>query len=185
MSAFEYLSVLISVIVGLSVSHLLTSAARLIQRRHRMRLYPPTLLWMATLFIVQIQIWWVAYQSRNAEEWSFFSFLGLLVIPVIGYLLCYVLVPDLEEAGIDMRESYHQNRAWFFGLVVTAFLVSFARDLASGGIPLDPNTVFRVVFVALSLGAIVVRREWFHMANAVLALVLFCAYVFVEFLRLR
>ena len=34
MSPFEYLSVLISVIVGLGLSHLLTSAARLIQRRH-------------------------------------------------------------------------------------------------------------------------------------------------------
>lgn len=185
MSPFEYLSVLISVIVGLSVSHLLTSAARLIQRRRQMRLYTPTVLWMATLFIVQIQIWWVAYDRRAEAVWTFFSFLGFLVIPVIGYLLCYVLVPDLEGEAVDLQTSYHQNRAWFFGLVVAAFLVSFVQDLASGGIPLDVNTVFRVVLIVFALIAIVVRREWFHLLNAVLALVLFCAYVFVEFLRLR
>jgi hypothetical protein len=33
MGPFEYLSVLVSVIVGLGLSHLLTSLARLIQRR--------------------------------------------------------------------------------------------------------------------------------------------------------
>jgi hypothetical protein len=47
-TSFEYLSVLISVIVGLGLSHPLTSAARLIQRRRRIRLHAPTLLWMAT-----------------------------------------------------------------------------------------------------------------------------------------
>ncbi len=185
MSPFEYLSVLISVIVGLGLSHLLTSAARLIQRRRQVHVYAPTLLWMATLFIVQIQIWWVAYDERTELQWTFFSFLGSLVIPVIGYLLCYVLVPDLEGEVVDLRASYHQNRAWFFGLVVVALLVSFGKDLPSGGILLDTNTMFRVVFIGLGLVAIFVRREWFHLVNAVVALMLFCAYVFSEFLLLR
>lgn len=185
MTPFEYLSVLISVIVGLGLSHLLTSAARLIQRRRHVKPYLPTLLWMATLFVVQIQIWWVAYQSSAEAEWNFFSFLGFLVIPVIGYLLCYLIVPDLEGGVVDLRAAYHDNRAWFFGLAIVAFLVSFGRDLAGGGIPLNPNTAFRVGFIILALVAIRVRREWFHLLNAAVGLTLFCAYVFVEFLRLR
>lgn len=185
MTPFEYLSVLISVIVGLGVSHLLTSAARLIQRRRQVRPYAPTLLWMATLFLAQIQIWWVAYTGRSDAEWSFFSFLLTLVIPVIGYLLCYLVVPELAESRVDLRASYHENRVWFFGLVAAAFLFSFVLDLLAGGIPLDANTAFRVLFLLFALAAMRVRREWYHVANAVVALGLFCAYIFAEFLHLR
>ncbi|CAN5853718.1 hypothetical protein BH20GEM3_BH20GEM3_15690 [soil metagenome] len=42
MSQFEYLGVLVSIIIGLGLSHLLASAARLIQVRRRVRLYWPT-----------------------------------------------------------------------------------------------------------------------------------------------
>ena len=51
MTHFEYLSVLVSIIIGLGLSHLLSSAARLIQIRHRTRLYPPTLIWMGILVV--------------------------------------------------------------------------------------------------------------------------------------
>jgi hypothetical protein len=185
LSPFEYLSVLISVIVGLGLSHLLTSAARLIQRRRRVEMYLPTLLWMATLFVVQVQIWWVAYQSNGKREWTFFSFLFFLLIPVIGYVLCFLAVPDLDGKEVDLRANYHENRAWFFGLTAAAFTVTFVQDLhGSGGIPLDLNAAFRALFLVLALAAIVVRREWYHVLNATLALALFCAYVFAEFLRL-
>ena len=184
MTSFEYLSVLISVIVGLGLSHLLTSAARLIQRRRRIRLHAPTLLWMATLFVVQIQIWWAFYNARRGAEWTFFSFLVSLVIPVLGYLLCYLIVPDLEAHELDLKASYHANRSWFFGLVAAAWLISFAQDLLGGTILLDRNTAFRVVFLILALAAMRVRREWYHVLNAVLSLALFCFYVFEEFLRL-
>ena len=176
---------LISVIVGLGLSHLLTSAARLIQRRRRIRLYPPTLLWMGTLFIVQIQIWWVSFHMRTELEWDFFSFLFSLAIPVIGYLLCYLVVPALDGDMVDLRTSYHENRVWFFGLAAAAFVVSFGSDLMANGIPLDMNTAFRVVFILLALVAILVRREWYHVFNAITGLVLFCVYVFAEFLQLR
>lgn len=184
MSPFEYLSVLISVIVGLGVSHLLTSLARLIQRRHEVKLHAPTLLWMATLFVVQIQIWWAFYNARQDSNWNFFSFLAALVIPVLGYLLCYLIVPGLEAEGVDLKASFHANRPWFFGLAALAFVFSFEADLVSTGIPLNLNTAFRVVFILLLLAAMRVRSDRYHVLNAAVGLALFCAYVFAEFLRL-
>ncbi|HET9983408.1 MAG TPA: hypothetical protein VFQ38_07465 [Longimicrobiales bacterium] len=185
MSPFEYLSVLISVIVGLGISHLLTGVARLIQLRRRLRLYPPTLLWMATLFILQIQIWWVAYMSRGDAGWTFFSFVVFLVVPIIGYLLCYLVIPDLESGGVDLRANYHANRAWFFGLIAAAIVVSLARNAARGTLALDPDSAFLLAFLLLAVAGAGIRREWFHIVNALLSFTLFCAYVFVRFLSLR
>lgn len=184
MTPFEYLSVLISIILGLGISHLLTSAARLIQRRQRVRFYAPTLLWMATLFLAQVQIWWAAYDARHDAEWNFFSFLFFLLIPVLAYLLTYVLVPDLEtEGAIDLRASYHANRVWFFALLGAVAVVSLTRDLARDGrAALD--VAFRASFLVLAGIAASVKREGFHQANAVLVLLLFGAYVLTLFVQL-
>lgn len=139
---------------------------------------------MVTLFLVQIQIWWAFFEMRADREWNFFSFLYSLAIPVIGYLLCYLVVPALDPDTVEIRANYHENRGWFFGLVVLAFAVSFGWDLLGDGIPLNLNTVFRLLFIVLALVATRVRREWYHVANAILGLVLFSAYVFAEFLHL-
>jgi sugar phosphate permease len=126
----------------------------------------------------------VTYQNRDAE-WTFFSFLGIMLIPIIGYLLCYLVVPDLGAEKVDLQETYHDNRAGFFGLIILAVAVSFGRDVLAGGIPLDVNSAFRVGFLLTALGAIVVKREAFHVAKSVLGLLLLCAYVAAEFLRLE
>lgn len=186
MTPFAYLSVLIAIIVGLGLTHLLTGTARLIQRRRTVRPYLPTLVWMLTLFLVQVQVWWVAFDSRDLVQWNFFSFLGTLVIPILAYLLCYLILPDLERDDVSLREAYHENRAWFFGLVAAAVAMSFVRDLTTAGhVEASLNTTYRIIFLALALLAIRVRREWFHLANAFVGLGLFSAYVIALFLRLR
>ena len=43
MAVFEYLGVLISVIMGLGITHLATGASKLIQNRGTVRLYVPPL----------------------------------------------------------------------------------------------------------------------------------------------
>ena len=74
MSEFEYLSVLISIVVGLGISHLLAGVARLIRRRDEVRFYLPSLLWMGALFLAFIQIWWAIFGSRAMESWTFVGF---------------------------------------------------------------------------------------------------------------
>lgn len=184
---FEYLSVLVSIIIGLALSHLLASTARLIQLRHRVRFYVPTLLWMVLLFLVQVQIWWAAFDNRTEVDWNFFDFLSFLLIPTLAYLLTYLLVPDLEtEAEIDLRASYHRNRAWFFGFFSLALLVSLGRDLLNDGrAALDLDTLFRVAFLALAVASGFVRSETWHVIGAVVALVGFCGYISALFLRLQ
>ena len=186
MTPFEYLSVLVSIIIGLGLSHLLSSTARLIQLRHRVRMHLPTLLWMLLLFVLQIQIWWAAFEGRHEAEWNFFSFLFFLLIPVLAYLLSYLLVPDLEdEADIDLRASYHANRVWFFGIFALAALVSLGRDFVEDGREaLDLDAAFRIAFLVMSLASARIRGEAFHRAGAAATLMLFCAYVFVLFLQL-
>ncbi|HEX2189055.1 MAG TPA: hypothetical protein VHG51_09180 [Longimicrobiaceae bacterium] len=186
MSKFEYLSVLVSIVIGLGISHLLSSAARLIQLRHRARLYLPTFLLMVVLFLANVQIWWVAFERRETGEWNFFLFLLYLLIPITAVVLSYLVVPDLEgESGVDLKASYYENRTWFFLLLALLPAVSMVEEaVRDGGLGWEADTVFRMVFLAAALVAALVRSERYHVLNSVFMLGFFCAYVTVLFLRL-
>ena len=45
MDAFSYLSVLLSIILGLAITQLLQGVGRLLQERQRVRIYWPVLVW--------------------------------------------------------------------------------------------------------------------------------------------
>lgn len=187
MNQFEYLSVLISIIIGLGLSHLLSSAARLIQLRHRARLYAPTLAWMASLLLAQIQIWWVAFDRRGVAQWNFYSFLLYLLIPIGAYVLSYLIVPDLDsEDGVDLKASYYANQSWFFGILAAILSISLGEEfLRDGHITGDVDALFRVGFLLIAGIAMRVRREWFHALTSALFLLLFCAYVLLLFVQLK
>lgn len=190
MTQFEYLSVLVSIIVGLGLSHLLSSTARLIQLRKRVRLYAPTCGLVVILFLAQIQIWWAAFERRDESQWNFFSFLVYLLIPVLVALLSYLIVPDLDdEQEVEMKRAYYENKSWFFALFALAALVSLLEEYvpdyaATGQIRMDLDALFRGVFVLLSLAAALIRKEAFHFVAVFALLGLFLLYIFVLFLRL-
>ncbi|NUS38170.1 MAG: hypothetical protein HOQ02_03995 [Lysobacter sp.] len=187
MTPFEYLSVLVSIIVGLALTQLLSGAARLIQLRRRIAMHPATLCWMALLFLIDVQVWWVAFERRQAMQWTFFAFLLYLLIPIGVFLLSYLILPDLgDEDAPDLRANFEDNRTWFFGLLAALPLVSLAEQaLREHGLPMDADVGFRLAFVALSLLAAGVRSARYQLWNAAVSLAAFVGYVVVLFLRLR
>ena len=65
MDRFSYLSVLISIILGLGITQLVTGLGRLIQARHRVRLYWPSVVWTGILLLIHVQTWWSMFGLRN------------------------------------------------------------------------------------------------------------------------
>jgi hypothetical protein len=72
MDAFSYLSVLLSIAVGLGLSPFRAGAAQLVRYRAAVRSYTPALLWMAMLFLLHVQVWWSVYDLRRAKVWTSF-----------------------------------------------------------------------------------------------------------------
>ncbi|MCL1634493.1 hypothetical protein M2650_07590 [Luteimonas sp. SX5] len=186
MTKFEYLSVLTSIIIGLALANLLSGAARLIQLRARVRPHATTLCWMAMLFLGNIQVWWVAFERREAREFSFFAFLLYLMMPIAMFLVSYLVLPDLgDEDAVDLPANFEGNRVWFFGLLALVPGVSLIEEWVKyGAVPLDTDAAFRIVFVALCVVAVSIRSARFHFWNALFVLAGFVAYVSTLFLQL-
>src|SRR5476649_2702355 len=97
MGDFDYLSVLISIVLGLGITNLLTGFAALIRNRGRVRVYWPMPIWMITLFLIHIQTWWAMFGLRGVQSWSFGAFLVVLMQPVCLFIMTALIVPDTSR----------------------------------------------------------------------------------------
>lgn len=186
MDAFGYVSVIISVVIGLGLSHLLTGVAELFKTRRRVKFYWVHLVWVGLIFVGHIFLWWTMWNLRLVREWNFFSFLLLLLAPVLLYVAAAFLIPKVEsDVSIDLREYFYENHSAFF-IVSAAFtaLMSAQNWLLSGRMSPRPVTiVFAIWFTLLCLSA-VVKNSRYHAAIALLFPLLFLLFVIRFGLRL-
>ena len=109
MHVFDHLSIFVSIVIALGVTHLLSSLARLIHLRRHIKVYGPALVMAFSLLLLQIQIWWVSFYRRDILDWSFFGFALYLTIPATVSMLSYLAIPEPSEGG-DMALDYNYNR---------------------------------------------------------------------------
>ncbi len=185
---FQYLSVLVSIVLGLGITQLLTGVGRLAQARGRVRGYWPAALWIVLLFLIHVQSWWAIFALRDHHAWTFLAFLVVLMTPTSLYLMAALALPDVDLRSaepVDLREHYHAQARWFFGAVELVILSSLLRPLViDGRIPLDVDRGIQAVFFALAGAAMVIRREAFHRTFALAGAALYAAYVALLFTKL-
>ncbi len=186
MDAFSYLSVLLSIIIGLAITQLLQSLGRIIQARDRVTMFWPPIAWAALLILVSVQTWWALFGLRSREVWSFFPFLVVVLQTINLYLTTAIILPEIAPGEqVDLRAHYFKQARWFFSLTIVAVLISLAKDLVlNGALPALANTVIQLIFVGVALSAILVRRERYHKLIAALSVALFAAYIALLFTRL-
>src|SRR5262245_56126664 len=120
MDQFGYLTVLISIILGLGITQLLSGVGRLLQARSRVRLDWPTLAWVGLLLVIHVQTWWAMFGMRTFQNWTFFAFLIVLLQPIVLYLMAALVLPDtIPESALDLRDHYFAHSRWFFILAVS------------------------------------------------------------------
>ena len=106
MSAFEFVGVLFSVIVGLAISHILSAISDLIEIYERVKLYWVNCIWALTIFIWDIFSWWGMWSLSDLEYWDYPGFF-LVVVNLSGiYLMTTLVLPQASESGIvDLKKT--------------------------------------------------------------------------------
>jgi hypothetical protein len=79
---FEHLTVLVSIVIGMGITHLLITARELVQVRSRVKLYWLPMLWFVPIFIALVERWWAIFALHSTIKWNFFYFLFMLMSPV-------------------------------------------------------------------------------------------------------
>lgn len=116
MSAFEYLSVLISIILAMGMTRVLAGVGEMLQASSHRQIYWVHVLWVVNLFLYLVVAWWIFYRWRNQQSWTFFLIVFVLISPTILYLAAVLLFP--RERNVDLtlkyKTHYYANQRAFF-----------------------------------------------------------------------
>jgi len=185
MSAFDYLSVLLSIILGLGITQILTALGRLIRQRERVVGYWPAWLWSLNLLLIHVQMWWAMFELRDRPEWTFLAFGVVLLQPVVLYMAAALVLPADDDDRLYLREHYHRQAPWLFGFLVALGITSVLKDLAlDGALPQALNLGFHAIFIFVSTLAAVVRDPRVHAAIAFTGSATLLIYITLLFSRL-
>jgi phosphoglycerol transferase MdoB-like AlkP superfamily enzyme len=169
---FEYLTVLISVIVGLSVTSFLTNVVRIIHVRGEVTISWAQLLWSVVILMWTIAFWWFTFVLAAEREWTYPLFVFLLAYSTLLFVLMALLFPEGVPENHNYRTQFMRNRIWFF----STFLLFLCVDLTDYVIKLEkdvsivghlPYVAFVGPLIVLSLFALRTDNLIFHRVFAV------------------
>lgn len=187
MGAFEYVMVLVSIVIGLGLAHILTALGGAV---HRLRghgapitLEPTYLLWVGFVLTWLISFWWWEFKFQDlGVEWTFGLYLFIVAYAISLFLLAVVLVPTSMDGVADSYAYFMEGRRWFFGvlLVVVALDVvdTFLKGAAWG---LRPIFVAQTaIWMGACLIGVLSKRRSVQLATAATAFTVQIVYMFQE-----
>ena len=110
MDESSYLSVLISVILGLAVTQILKGFREILLSRSRIRIYWPVVAWAALLLLVCVQSWWAMFELRQYQPWTFAAFAVVLLQTILTYMLAGLKNRNFSSA--QRWSSLRRRRIW-------------------------------------------------------------------------
>lgn len=168
MTHFEYIAVIVSIILGLGIVRLLGSLDQVFSKDR----YWPHAVWVVTIFWMHAQNWWAFWDMRTI------TFNVVLYTVWVGFVslmyLCTVALTNRKSDEIAWKAHYYEQKNWFFGVlvvtIIAAILVSFFFFGASF---LHPYRALQLTLLLLAIVAMFSDREAVHEAVSVIFLLLF------------
>jgi hypothetical protein len=186
MGTFEYVMALVSIVVGLALTHVLSALGTAV---HRLRHGPPIrldavyLLWVGFVIAWLLSFWWWEFKFHELDiKWTYGLYLFVILYAIVLFLMAVILVPkDME--GVDDSYAYFMGgRRWFFGALILANSVDVVDSLLKGASwALRPSYLAQVaVFMVASVICMISGRRSVQLAIAIMMLTLQVAYTWEE-----
>ena len=138
MEGFSYLSVMVSMVLGLGLSQLFGGIGNLVQVRRRVKLYWLHSLWVLLLIVLHVHMWWSFWALSGVEDWTYAIFVYVLIGPGALVIASHISIPELIDSRIDNERYYFDTSPLFFGILTLA---------ATWAMFLEPITGLRPFFV--------------------------------------
>jgi hypothetical protein len=185
--SFNYLSVLISIILGLAIAQVLQGVRGLVLTRSKVKLYTPTILWTGMTLLIAVQVWWASFSMHQRASWSFLGLLAIVLQATSVYMIAALILPDAKgDNTVDLREHYFAHRHWLFGALLGSIIFSLLKELVLyGRLPPPLDLGFQIAIGILAIIAMLQRRQWVHQILAPASGVVFLLYIALIFRNLH
>jgi hypothetical protein len=168
MGIFEYLGVLISVIMGLGITHLAVGASKLVQNRDRCKPYITHSLWSLAVLLYILIVWWGMYWWSKHVDWRAYQYLFITLYALTLFFLSALLYPYDMDKDIDVEAYFFKQRRWFFSVFIIAWLLDIPETLSKGQTALrevPPDyLVFVISHISICVVGLITENRAVHVA---------------------
>ena len=165
MSSFEFLSVLISVVLGLGLANMFTGLASLVHRRSSVSFSWAHAGWSVHLFSMMVVYWWtVVFGWKDFQDWNVLVFFFILLYGFVLFMKSSLLYPSDVPAEWDLGEHFSEIRRWYFAFYLAWVVLELIDTWLKGHFDDLSWPYFFVIGsgVATVLWAWVSPRRWVH-----------------------
>ena len=179
MSGFEYLIIIVSLVVGVAIADVMAGVRRLATARDPVRWHWLPLGWALFFVLAVLQDWYYYHSALQLAAYQ--QFLGFLLItsPIVCYALAASSTLPEPERGeaLDLRDRYFERSRWVFGLAALTQLLwilnaAVRRLLLDGAPMIDGRRCVELLLLLLFAALWTSRSERVHGAGLAIASVL-------------
>src|SRR5262245_66541240 len=92
---YLHVRVLIALILGLSVTRLVSGIAGLVQHPGRYPIWPVHLAWVAWALLNVVTFWWFEFRLNQIQHWTYGLYFFVCVYASMYYFLSVLLFPQV------------------------------------------------------------------------------------------
>jgi hypothetical protein len=149
-SVFEYISILISIILGLGITQLLSSFSDLLYDFKRVKFYWPHSIWIFFILFLQIQDWFITYQLKDKAVWQLSELMFLLLYPITLFTTAKMLLPTHEkEERFDMKSYFMSQSQIIFIMLLISIALSILFNVLLLKQSLNAQSPLMIFFIVI------------------------------------
>lgn len=152
METFDYISVMISIVLGLGIANILNTIGILIRNKHRV-IHSSTY-YMHCLFVILLlfQAWWTVFGYKDYPDWDFFFYLLVLIMISLIYLLTEMLKVKEGLEVINLETIFLDNKTLYFLMfVVSAAGGGLIQSIVTNSSIFTKMNIFRGLLILFGL----------------------------------
>ena len=158
MSIFEFIMVMVSVILALALAQLLRALTEISDSDKSCWIHNA---WTGVIAFLVIQTWWAYWDFTRVEIWTFVGYLTALSVPIAWFVLAHMLVPTTRSKETDWQAHFAKiARSFYLILVLTMAVATLSTWVYIGAPLLHPYRAFQAALIGLlSIGLFVSSRK--------------------------
>jgi hypothetical protein len=181
-SPFEYVTILVSIILGLGITKILSSLAELLYDFKKVRFFWVHTIWVILILYIHVQEWFILYELKGYPAWKLPVFLFILIYPITLFLAASMLFPVIDKnEEVDLKTFFSNNYKPLYFLFLICIVLSLIFNLWLLDVAFKQQ-VFLIVLLLITSFLLLQKKLTvrIHQAFAVLLLFFAIASIVVE-----
>lgn len=154
MKPFEFILIIISVIVGLALTEFAIAVAFMIQNYQKIHFYWPHLVFGAFGLISILNYWATVYRLKKVERWTVAQFGLLFATGLIFFIITKIHFPGRDAFNLDYETYFHENIRTILILVICFLLVWMLEAFAIRKVRKINRYTVMLIFILMCLSGV-------------------------------